>query len=283
MTIPEPTIFPARLHVLLASNAPRGLVIRRGPSRHVATISWDRRRDEFRLGQWLKGRIYERRSDLSPDGRHFIYFAMNGHWDSEAKGSWTAISRAPYLKALALFPKGDGWHGGGLWTRERRYWLNDGWGHETLRNTGEVSRDRRYEPSENYGGECPGVYYNRLVRDGWRLVEETSDGDDDTFVFDKPLPHRHGWVLRKIAHAGMNTPEGKGCYWDAHHLVHPTSGRKIKRPAWEWADIDRDRLVWATDGKLFAGVVGREGLDDDATTELHDFNAMEFERIEAPY
>jgi cytochrome bd-type quinol oxidase subunit 2 len=30
------------------------------------------------VGQWLKGRIYERRSDLSPDGKHLIYFAMNG-------------------------------------------------------------------------------------------------------------------------------------------------------------------------------------------------------------
>src|SRR5919198_4444283 len=95
--------FFARIHALLASEAPLGVVIRRGPSKQVCTVLWDRRRDEFRLGQWLRGRIYERRSDLSPDGKHLIYFAMNGRWNSEAKGSWTAISRAPYLKALALF------------------------------------------------------------------------------------------------------------------------------------------------------------------------------------
>jgi hypothetical protein len=92
----------------------------------VATLLWNRKTDEFQLGQWLKGRIYERRSDLSPDGKHFIYFAMNGKWSSEARGSWTAISRAPFLKALAVFPKGDCWHGGGLWTASRKYWLNDG-------------------------------------------------------------------------------------------------------------------------------------------------------------
>jgi hypothetical protein len=95
--------FPPRIHVLLAREAPLGVVIRRGPSKRVATFLWDRRHDEFSLGQWLKGRIYERRSDLSSDGKYLIYFAMNGKWRSETQGSWTAISRAPYLKALALF------------------------------------------------------------------------------------------------------------------------------------------------------------------------------------
>src|SRR4051794_10940713 len=97
--------FFARIHVLLARNAPLGVVIRRGPSNQVCSLLWDRRSDQFQVGQWLKGRIYERRSDLSPDGKHLIYFAMNGRWTSEAKGAWTAISKAPYLKALALFPK----------------------------------------------------------------------------------------------------------------------------------------------------------------------------------
>src|SRR5215217_8408632 len=77
----------ARIHVLLASEAPLGVVIRRGPSKHVCTIGWERSRDEFQLGQWLNGRIYERRSDLSPDGKHLIYFAMNGKWSAEARGS----------------------------------------------------------------------------------------------------------------------------------------------------------------------------------------------------
>ena len=76
----EPTgpSFPARLHVLLAGNSSQAVVIRRGPSKHVCVIGWDRSRDTFEEGQWLKGRIYERRCDLSPDGRHLIYFAMNG-------------------------------------------------------------------------------------------------------------------------------------------------------------------------------------------------------------
>ena len=54
----------ARLHVLLARDTPMGLVIRRGPSKSVATILWNRETDDFQVGQWLKGRIYERRCDV---------------------------------------------------------------------------------------------------------------------------------------------------------------------------------------------------------------------------
>jgi hypothetical protein len=272
--------FAPRIHVLLASHAPIGLVIRRGPSKSVATLLWDRGRDEFRLGQWLKGRIYERRSDLSPDGRHFIYFAMNGKWESEARGSWTAISRAPYLKALAIFPKGDCWHGGGLWTNKTTYWLNDGYGHAVLRDTGVVRRDTRYRPSKDYGGECLGVYYPRLLRDGWKLAKRVRLAKwKDKDIFEKPMAN--GWGLRKIVHAEIDAPKGKGCYWDEHELIHAPSERAIARPTWEWADLDGERLVWASDGKLYCGKVEKEGLADE--TELFDFNEMTFKAIAAPY
>lgn len=56
--------FAPRLHVLLARSADTAVVFRRGPSKRVATFSWDRATDEVKLGQWLKGRIYERRADL---------------------------------------------------------------------------------------------------------------------------------------------------------------------------------------------------------------------------
>src|SRR5439155_10107417 len=70
--------FPARLHALLASEAPVGVVFRRGPANSVCSILWNRRRDEFQVGQWLRARLYERRSDISPDGGHMIYFVGKG-------------------------------------------------------------------------------------------------------------------------------------------------------------------------------------------------------------
>jgi hypothetical protein len=272
--------FPPRLHVLLASHAPVGLVIRRGPSKSVATILWDRQRDEFQLGQWLKGRIYERRSDLSPDGRHFIYFAVNGKQNSPTGGAWTAISRAPFLKALALLAKGDCWNGGGLWTGKSTYWLNDGYGHTVLHNTKDVRRNRWYRPRKDYGGECLGVYYPRLVRDGWTLVKREKLGNwKHEDIFEKPIGQ--GWILRKIAHAECDAPAGNGCYWDEHELVHATTGDCIACPKCGWADLDGKRLVWTTDGTLNSGQIGKDGLSH--RTELFDFSSLAFTPIKAPY
>src|SRR5882724_9629924 len=186
--------FPARLHVLLARDAKVGLVIRRGPAKSVCTVMWDRKRDTFKLGQWLRGRIYERRCDLSPDGKHFIYFAMNGRWKSETKGSWTAISRVPYLKAMSLFAKGDCWNGGGLFLSDKEFWLNDGYGHTMLKSSTEVRIANNYKPKDSFGGECPHVYYNRLQRDGWAMSKEKYQG---ATLFEKQLPQ--SWKLRKLA------------------------------------------------------------------------------------
>lgn len=269
--------FPARLHVLLAREAPVGVVIRRGPSDAVCTVGWQRKRDEFQLGQWLRGRIYERRADLSPDGRYLIYFAMNGKWRSATKGSWTAISRVPYLKALVLHGKGDAWQGGGLFTGKYRYWLNGC--HTLLQDHRLLNRDEKYRPQTGFGAECLGVYYPRLLRDGWRLTGRLANGiHDQMHVFEKLLGA--GWTLRKYAHTGVDSPQGKGCYWDDHELVKP-AGDSLPRRDWEWADVDGERLVWATDGKLFAGRMTKQGISGE--TLLADFNDMKFERIEATY
>ena len=270
-------ISTARIHVLLARDVPYGVVIRRGPSKQVATIGWNRLNDSFEIGQWLKGRIYERRSDLSADGKHFIYFAMNGKWESETKGSWTAISRAPYLKAIGLWAKGDCWHGGGLFVRCDRYWLNDGYGHEPLIVPERLTRDPS-RPAGGVGAECLGVYFARLIRDGWTLTQEPSS-TSDFWIFDKPA--RAGWTLRKRAIATIDHPPGKGCYYDEHELLNASSGERIDGSTWEWADLDRDRIVWSESGKLLAAQLETGGLTD--YRELFDFNPLTFEPREAPY
>jgi hypothetical protein len=271
------TKFPARLHVIFARKADTAVIIRRGPAKSVCTILWDRNRDTFELGQWMRGRIYERRCDLSPDGRFFLYFAMNGRWSSEAKGAWTAISHAPYLKAVALFAKGDCWHGGGLFLSNREFWLNDGYGHTELKSFSQLKRNSGYQPPEYFGGECLTPYYNRLQRDGWILLKTENEAG---VLFEKKLSK--GWVLRKHAFAEIDAPAGRGCYWDAHELLHGSSGTVLVYPEWEWADFDRNRLVWACNGQLWSARLNRGGKLTDETL-LHDFNAMKFQAITAPY
>lgn len=55
----------AGIYAILAWNAHKAIVFRRGPSRQVLLLSWDTARDKFQEGQWFKGRIYESRCDLS--------------------------------------------------------------------------------------------------------------------------------------------------------------------------------------------------------------------------
>jgi len=91
----------------------------------------------------------------------------------------------------------------------------------------------------------------------------------------------HGWTLRKFAHAEVGPRSGKGCYWDEHALIHPECGRIIEAKHWEWAEIDGKRLTWVVGGKLHAGRVRRDGIQDEKV--LYDFNKMSFEAIAAPY
>jgi hypothetical protein len=269
-----------RLHVLLASHASTAVVVRRGPTRHTALIGWDRNGDRFTVGQWLYGRIYERRSDISPDGRHVIYFAMNGRWSSAAKGAWTAISRAPYLKAVSLFAKGDCWHGGDLFRSRTDYWLNDGYGHQVLQEDRTLRRVTDHPWHESYGGECQGVYFIRLQRDGWAMKSTAPDGaGGNVTCFEKPVAGH--WHLRKLAHATLHHPVGKGVYYDTHELFNKRTGASVPLPDWEWAEVDGKRLLWAAGGCIHAGRVDAAGLKNAMV--LHDFNGMQFEPLAAPY
>ncbi|WP_395372883.1 hypothetical protein [Marinicella sp. W31] len=273
--------FPARLHVLVARHSSNAIVIRRGPSKQVCTFNWDRKTNTFTQGQWLKkARIFERRSDISANGKYWIYFAMDARWDSETKGSYTVISKTPWLKALVLYAKGDGWHGGGLFSYDNVYWLNDGYGHEKKQHSNLVKRNKDYQPKENYGGECPHVYYNRLQRDGWKLTDsyETGKRNSNT-VFERDIAR--GWTLRKICHADSFHPMGKGVYWDEHELINK-QGDTISQPDWEWAEWMDNAVMFAEFGKLYKLIV-KNTIELRKRQLIHDFNDYKFEELIAPY
>lgn len=99
-------------------------------------------------------------------------------------------------------------------------------------------------------------------------------------VFEKVLPK--GWTLRKLAFSELKAPPGRGCYWDAHELLHGSSGTLLAYPEWEWADFDRNRLLWACNGQLWSARLNHGGKLTDEKL-LHDFNDMKFEAIAAPY
>ncbi|MEL6217481.1 MAG: hypothetical protein AAFR79_03295 [Pseudomonadota bacterium] len=266
----EPKPYPARLHALIARKARVAVVIRRGPAKEVASCLWDLESDAVTLGQWLKGRIYERRCAIAPDGRYWIYFAATHHPEHPLGGSWTAVARAPWLKALYLWAKGDAWNGGGGFTDRRTYWLNGA--------HGEAERASHLKRAESPLGaqrnnECLGIYFPRLVREGWTELSWSRDRAE----FSKPLAR--GWGLHKTALSGPPAP-GRGVYWD-EHLVETPEGDVLARPDWEWAERDGPDIVYAERGCLWRQrILDRSTLSEPRL--IHDFTPMIFEAREAP-
>ena len=92
-----------------------------------------------------------------------------------------------------------------MWPGKNTYWLNQRHGRDIPLNTTTVRRAVTYEPTPYYGGECRGVYYHRLLRDGWTLISRQPIGKlQHTDIFEIKIGK--SWVLRKIAHAEIGTP-----------------------------------------------------------------------------
>jgi hypothetical protein len=165
---------PCRLQILFARWAPIGVIFRRRPSKWVQIIKWDTTTDSFEKGQWFHGHVYAGRSDLSADGSLLIYFASKFNKktvsDKEYTYAWTAIGKPPFLTALALWPKGDCWHGGGLFTTNRDVFLNHrpdaAEPHPKHFPTGV-----RVRSSPDATGEDDGVLVPRMVRDGRKFLQ----------------------------------------------------------------------------------------------------------------
>lgn len=223
-----------------------GVILRRGPTKLVRLVMWNRAKDKFRPGAWFKGRIEPDRADISPDGRHMIYFAVGGvAWAIRAtRGTWTAISELPSLKAVALWGQGDTWGGGGMFISNDSFWLDSDANTFLIRDDSGLRR-------ETYGPKLQ--YKSRFERDGW--VTKTTGARRR--VLEKTL--RHGWILRRTGYRG------------GYELEQPGEHR-LAFPAWEWAEWDRHRIVWTEEGCLRAARVRAHKLQSVRT--LYDFNGM---------
>jgi hypothetical protein len=102
---------PPRLYCIPATDAPIVAVLRRGPSRWAHVGKWDLAAMRYEPGAWLVGRLFPRRSDLSPDGRYLCYFAHKPSATWEHGDAYVAVSKLPWLTALHAFGTC------GTWTR----------------------------------------------------------------------------------------------------------------------------------------------------------------------
>ena len=91
----------AKLHVLLARDCALAVVIRHGTAKSVCTLLWDRRKDEFALGNGFEGGSTRRRATCRRTGSTL---STRRTATTLETNSWTVVSRPPYLKAVAYYP-----------------------------------------------------------------------------------------------------------------------------------------------------------------------------------
>jgi hypothetical protein len=264
------------------------VIFRRGPSDWTELIAWDIKTDEFEFGQWFRGRIYERRCDLSPDGKLLIYFARKINkrtQNSDYTYAWTAISMAPYLTALALWPKGDCWAGGGMFNSNQSVFLNHQPDRATPHPKHVPPKTLRVQANDTARGEDDPLYSMRLTRDGWvetQAMRTVYKNSPEHYVTTQPevRVRKHP---SKLFHVQMTRSLDRLKYNESFAVLKRDGTSVVDTLGVTWADWDqRGRLVLLKAGKLFVGTPDTAGTSF-TVTELAEFNSHVPRSVVAPY
>lgn len=228
---------PPRIYCIPATEAPVVAVFRRGPSRWAHVGRWDLAAGRYEGGAWLGGRIFPRRSDLSPDGRWLCYFAHKPTARWEHGDAYVAISKLPWLTALHAFATC------GTWTRGFHFTAD------------EKSNPERAPLPIPFGlRPTAAVQFESERRRGWLESADSpprvrGDAWDErrNARMEKPQP-RGGAVLHveSLGHAGGAFTEQA---IDGMHVRYwlEQNGEVLILDDLQWADWDRDgRLLAAT-------------------------------------
>lgn len=199
---------------------------------------WDLDPPRYEPGAWIRATLYPQKCDLSPDGRWFAYSALNAKADWPAGTIYEAISRLPWLHALAA------WEVGTTYTR----------GVEFVEQPGESILGA---PDVGDVAPCLARYGLRLRRPaqfaverrrGWVETEDSPPRDEGG-----PWDERRAVRLRKPAPVGTAFLEVSGSYGafrDSPQMREPvryTLGPEGHTLDAQWADWDaRGRLLLAT-------------------------------------
>jgi hypothetical protein len=236
---------------------------------------WFTDADVFEHGQWLKGRVYERRSDLSADGSLFVAFVRKTEgrtlpdWDT-----WVAISRPPWFTALAYWSVGGTYHTGAYFTDRRSIWPGftpdppdvgtlPSW---LLRVQGLPA----YVDGTNSWPERT-VWVNRLLRDGWRRIDGAA-----VETWEHRQPDTRLVLLMKLRSDADFAAYG-GPHIVEYAVQMDSTGTVAEIGQATWADWDqRGRLIVAKEGRLW------HWQPPGTLCEIADFNGQTPEPAPAP-
>jgi hypothetical protein len=113
------------LYVLPATQALVAAVFLRLPAKTWMVGRWDLQTGDVEQGAWLRGQLYPRRCDLSPDGELLYYFfaktSRRPFMGMVGRQTFSAVSKLPWAFALAAWPEAD------TWTRGYHFTSTDRW------------------------------------------------------------------------------------------------------------------------------------------------------------
>lgn len=272
----------ARISVLLARQAPVGVILRRGPSKRVLMIRWDLERDTFEAGQWLKGRVYEEQCDLSPRGDLLIYCAAKP--TGEDDGTWTAISRPPYFTALALWPLDGTWQGGGgIFLSPTQVVLSH------IEPEPELAAGFSLPPwlmvspdiALNMAPTASIFTENRRFWDGWHLLEKTTAVEGATIEMTDLWARRWPRLSPSVMLRVRTQVNGRGPHPRTYELKGDSG--VVSLGAADWADwCPSGDLLLAREGRIYRIGNHRYPESNGFVKELIDLSPLQFEEREAP-
>ncbi len=255
-----------RIFGIPALRAPIVAIIRRGPSAWMHVGRWDLETPAYEPGAWLRGTIYPQRCDLSPDGRWLAYFALKASAEWELGATYLAISRLPWLTALA------GWGIGSTWTRGMQF-LED----RSVCEVDEPDRGDLRPVRDRFGlrlSRADAFAVER--RRGWTETADTPPrAEDDAWderrgdriVMEKVRPGSGGSDRLTVRGTYAAIRELHGIRSDVRYELHAGDAATLLEGV-QWADWDaRGRLLVATeDGRLQIRDVGPGGRAQGSVT-----------------
>jgi len=239
------------------------VVIERWPRKWWRLGLWDLTGGGYDGGAWFRGTLFPQRCDLSPGGRWFCYFAFKNDSNWPAGSTYNALSRPPWLNALAA------WQEHGTWSRGFHFVTEPGVWEVGAPTVGEahvrgVVGLRQTAPAQ----------FATERRRGWRESASTPPRDlEDVWderrdvVMEKPAPGGDGSTALTVT-GKFEAFRGLPDTWPpnpAAYQLHRRKTRSVVEGA-QWAD-------WTPDGKLAVVTQGgalqiRNGMGNQI---LHEF------------